>query len=164
MTCLSNSESYWENTCSVKSPLLGKNRRWGNTISKTQAGLKQGVTPASSPGFKERAADGQRKCRGAWSCSDTSRTSVACWHCPAPWPAQLCCFQLSQAHRHNTTPVLRWPPQCLCGLQTQLSREQTLINLCEEDLSTPLALFQTLGFVNEMYIYHGPQQLFLQLM
>lgn len=106
MTCPCNSKNYWENTCSVKSPWLGKNRLWGNTISKSQACLKWGMTPASSPGFKERAADGKEKSRGACSCSDTFRTSVACWHCPVPWPVQLCCFQLSQAHRDNTPPLL----------------------------------------------------------
>lgn len=96
-----------EKTPAALNPLCWeRTRRWGGSISKSQAGLKQGVTSALSPGFKERIADGQRQHRGGWSCSGTSWTSVACWHCPASWLDQFYHFRLSQAHAADTPPVL----------------------------------------------------------
>lgn len=82
-----------------------RTRHWGSSVSKSQAGLKQGMTSALSPSFKERAADRQTQHRGAWSCSSTSWTSVACCHCATSWLDQLCYSSLSplpQAHKANT--------------------------------------------------------------
>lgn len=106
MTCPGNGEGYCENTCSVKSPLLGKNKVLRQQHLQKPSWLETRCDFCFEPWLQGKGCRWAEAMRGAWSCSGTSWTSAACWHCPAARLDQLHCFRLSQAHKANTPPVL----------------------------------------------------------